>query len=87
MRVNILFLGDAIATHALTRVIDLAEDVLGGNVSSTYNANAYGNGRPVVAQPAPRRRKHGGKGRRVELSGASTHGYVFLLSPAVVLKR
>lgn len=56
--VSLLFLGDPIATHALTRVVDLAQHISSGDVAGADNADANGNGSPVVTQPTPRGRKH-----------------------------
>lgn len=49
----LLLLRDTIAAHALASIIELANDILGRDVTSTDDAHAYSNGRPVIAQPAP----------------------------------
>lgn len=58
-RKHLLFLCDAVAAHALTRIIDLVQDILGGDVSGANDADSDGNGRPIVAQPASCGREHG----------------------------
>ena len=51
--VCLLFLGDAVAAHALARVVNLGHDILRDGVASAYDAEADGNWRPVAMHPAP----------------------------------
>lgn len=58
-----LFLGDAVAAHAFTGIVNLAEDILGDDVGGADDTYANGNRGPVVAQPAPGRGEHVGRRR------------------------
>jgi len=60
-RVAILLLRDAVAAHALTRVIDLAQDILSDDVTGADDAHSDGDGRAVPTEPAPCGAKHAGK--------------------------
>lgn len=50
---SLLLLGNAIATHALARIVDSTQNILCGQISSTYDASAYRNGRPIALEPSP----------------------------------
>lgn len=56
---TILLLGDAVAAHALARIIDPREDVLRDDIAGAHDTNADGEGRAVSAEPAPCRGEHG----------------------------
>ena len=54
----VLLFRNAIAAHALPRVVDLGENILRDSIPSADDADADSNGRAVPAQPAARRREH-----------------------------
>ena len=60
-RVAILLLRDAVAAHALARVVDLAQDILSDDVTGADDAHSDGDGRAVPTEPAPCGAKHVGK--------------------------
>ena len=49
-----VLLGDAIAAHALAGIVDLVQDILGGNVAGADDADADGDGGAVATEPPPR---------------------------------
>lgn len=60
-RQHVLLLGYAIATHALARIIELSQDILGCDVAGADNTSADGQRCAIALEPLPRRGEHGGE--------------------------
>ena len=58
MGICVLLFSDALAAHALTRIIDLGQGILSDHVARTDNADANSYWRTILAQPAPCGREH-----------------------------
>jgi hypothetical protein len=56
--VYILLFGYTITTHALARIVELGEQVLGREVASSYDAGTYRDRRPIALEPSARSGKH-----------------------------
>lgn len=58
-REGILLLGDAIAAHALARILELAQDIIGDNIAGADNTSTDGERCSVAAEPPLRGGQHG----------------------------
>lgn len=54
-----LLLRDAIAAHALARIVDLIQDILCGQIAGADDTNANGYRGTIATKPPPRSRQHG----------------------------
>lgn len=54
-----LLLGYAITAHPLAGIVQLVEDILGGDITGADDAHADGNGCSIATEPPPRCSEHG----------------------------
>ena len=55
---SLLLLRNPVLTHALPRLLNLAQDILSSDVSSTYHSRADDEVGPISPEPAACRRDH-----------------------------
>ena len=59
-RANILLFGNALITHALPRLSELSQDILGGYIASSQHRASHSKGCPVAPEPLAGRGDHVG---------------------------
>jgi hypothetical protein len=86
-REDSLLFGNAVAAHALPRIVEPRQDILRHDVARSDDTDTDGDRHAVLAHPAPRRGEHGWKLQQLPQGGDSCEHKGLLRQCRIALDR